>query len=676
MHRNGLIALAICFLTVPDLYSKDIQGKYLQNLKAGIALLDKGDHEGAYSRLRRANDKRFILEDYVHLFMAKVLRESQNAKKALSLIEKNKTLITPSPFLSELLGDIYSDLGRYDEACDSFSDYFKQSRDYRDIKTFSRFSVVFSKSSKPPEFFCPHIIEFLKSNPRSVRSGSPDYLEDMITAYSGKNDLASMYKALASPRNAMNIMRSDILWKGFGPTDLSSMSQIAQRLKDYRLKLKLLKELLALKRDRTARGKIEFQIALVYLNMDDEARSLTYFRRASRDAEGDFTQTQADYYCGRISEFLGDMTKAAFYYRKAKGKRYSDSEEKDFIIKSVSRAGWVNFKSQKYLSALKDYGYLVSRFSIKPSEDGYAYWYGMTLKNLGRLSEARTIFESLFTEYPLSYYAILGALKLKDIFGVDIITPHADPEYIGLMDKYKMRIFDRSLMLIELGMEKFAKGEISKLKIDYNNASEIVLASVIHNLLLDHRKSLALVDFLINQKKGMPSRDLLDLYYPVRYFNLISHLSGRNGVDPFMIFSLLRQESAFDPMAVSPSGAKGLMQVLPSLGLKTAKDLNLGDIEEEDLHFPQYNLKIGIAHFAELYSKFGKNIVLAASAYNSSESKVINWKKKYGFKNTEEFIEDIPYFETRNYAKMMVRNYANYLRIHGGDWREALKGGL
>ena len=145
------------------------------------------------------------------------------------------------------------------------------------------------------------------------------------------------------------------------------------------------------------------------------------------------------------------------------------------------------------------------------------------------------------------------------------------------------------------------------------------------------------------------------LVYPVNYFNEIQNYALSN--DKVLMLALMREESYFDSNATSNAGAKGLMQIMPA----TAKDLVGYDV---DLYNSEMNIKLGNLYYSSIKKQLNNLDVSAVAAYNGGSGAVSVWKKNLNYGDTDEFIEQIPYSETKNYVKKVFRSYWNYLRIY------------
>lgn len=161
-------------------------------------------------------------------------------------------------------------------------------------------------------------------------------------------------------------------------------------------------------------------------------------------------------------------------------------------------------------------------------------------------------------------------------------------------------------------------------------------------------------------------RFLMGLSSPVRYRSLIEAYSEENELDSRLVMALIRQESFFRPGVVSPARANGLMQILYRTGRYVASGQNLR-IKKADLFNPEINIRLGTRYLKTLLNRYDGKIHLALASYNAGEHRVDGWLKSFGDVSDEQFIEMIPFTETRNYVKTILRNYYYYRFYYGFD---------
>jgi hypothetical protein len=153
----------------------------------------------------------------------------------------------------------------------------------------------------------------------------------------------------------------------------------------------------------------------------------------------------------------------------------------------------------------------------------------------------------------------------------------------------------------------------------------------------------------------------LNLIFPEDYLEFIEKYAQKYKVPTELILSIIRQESAFNPMARSPADAFGLMQIL---GAPNFTHSSLPKLKHsEDLYDVETNIQYGAYLLSQLLKRFHGKCALAAAGYNAAESAVQSWVKKNQADDPFEFIENIPYEETRTYVKLVLRNYLFYQRL-------------
>jgi len=139
--------------------------------------------------------------------------------------------------------------------------------------------------------------------------------------------------------------------------------------------------------------------------------------------------------------------------------------------------------------------------------------------------------------------------------------------------------------------------------------------------------------------------------------------AARNQLDPMLVAGLIRQESAFEPKAMSHAGAIGLMQVMPQTALKVARQMRVRYARVR-LTDPGYNLQLGSRYLANLIEFFGTPEP-ALAAYNAGEDHVTDWTTNQNYLETAEFVESIPFTETREYVQIVIRNAQVYRQVYG-----------
>jgi soluble lytic murein transglycosylase len=159
-------------------------------------------------------------------------------------------------------------------------------------------------------------------------------------------------------------------------------------------------------------------------------------------------------------------------------------------------------------------------------------------------------------------------------------------------------------------------------------------------------------------------RPYWEALFPKAYWTDLKKFSTQNALDPYLVASLIRQESEFNPGAVSRANAVGLMQLLPKVGSGVAKQEKLRHFSATQLFTPEVNLQLGTRYFREMVDKFG-SFEYALAAYNAGSNRVDDWLGQGKYRDPQEFVESIPFTETREYVQAILRNANVYRQLYG-----------
>jgi soluble lytic murein transglycosylase len=232
--------------------------------------------------------------------------------------------------------------------------------------------------------------------------------------------------------------------------------------------------------------------------------------------------------------------------------------------------------------------------------------------------------------------------------------------------------FKKTLELMQLDMRKEAAQELWSLqeRLPHTRGAHIGLSKAFFDL-GDYYRSLILVlrnyqPYLDGRTQETPA-DLWVLAYPQGYWDSISTYSKKYGQDPYFIAAIIREESQFQPTALSPAGARGVMQVMPQTGEWVARNVSVPGFDRSRLFEPDMAINVGTWYVSHLMKRFKNDPLLVAAAYNAGPEAVASWLSRNGAAGMERdvFVESIPYMETRGYVKKVLRNYAEYKRIYG-----------
>ena len=156
------------------------------------------------------------------------------------------------------------------------------------------------------------------------------------------------------------------------------------------------------------------------------------------------------------------------------------------------------------------------------------------------------------------------------------------------------------------------------------------------------------------------SQAFWDALSPVTHKQLLYELAGTEKVDPLLLAAIIKGESGFNPVAHSPKGALGLMQLMPATAKQMALELKLNYQDEDDLYTQDVNLRLGTRYFAKLLKAFDGNLVLALAAYNAGPAKVKSWQVLTWGQDQDQVLAQMPLPETQSYVRKVLWHYRLY----------------
>jgi len=321
------------------------------------------------------------------------------------------------------------------------------------------------------------------------------------------------------------------------------------------------------------------------------------------------------------------------------------------------RAGMIAYIQGDRKAAAAEFDSLIARDSNSTEALAAAYWAGRSYTALGDKSRGNARWRSIISKEPLSYYAVLAAKRLD----TTLVASDRSPSNYGRVPAIDTAM-NRIAELRDVGMDVEAGFENDKLFRDaLSNPTRMVATA--HALAGTDQasRSIALGRRAVDEIGRSPEN--YRLYFPVLERETLIASSKENGLDPVLVAALIRQESNFNPLATSPAGARGLMQLMPAVGKTVAESKGIGPWDPELLYEPATNIKLGTAHLSGLARKYPE-VVKVLAAYNAGESRVEKWSSKTGAADPEVFTERIPFVETRDYVRTILRNRAYYQALY------------
>ena len=153
------------------------------------------------------------------------------------------------------------------------------------------------------------------------------------------------------------------------------------------------------------------------------------------------------------------------------------------------------------------------------------------------------------------------------------------------------------------------------------------------------------------------------ILFPEPWWATIKAESAKNNLDPYLVVSLIRQESEFNPSVISYANAYGLMQLLPSTGKAMAREEGISHFQTFQLLDPEMNIRLGTRFLRQMVDKVGGVQEYALAAYNAGDERVVDWQAAGPYSGIDEFVESIPFTQTREYVEAILRNEEMYKAI-------------
>ncbi len=233
-----------------------------------------------------------------------------------------------------------------------------------------------------------------------------------------------------------------------------------------------------------------------------------------------------------------------------------------------------------------------------------------------------------------------------------------------------MRKYQRAQDLIRVGLFELAKWELYDIEGRIRDPKKLRMLISQYQAIESYNRS-SYVGYVVlgkeRTKKGLDgAKDLWEASYPMAYQQNVKIAANDYSVPMNFVWSIIRAESQYKADAKSPTGAQGLMQVMPNTAKQVARLLKENGFHVDQLTDPGTNIRIGTRYLGKLIKKFSGQLPLVAAAYNAGPHRVDGWLMTFGVLETDEFVEHIPFFETREYVKKVVGNYYNYDYIYNG----------
>jgi soluble lytic murein transglycosylase len=420
-------------------------------------------------------------------------------------------------------------------------------------------------------------------------------------------------------------------------------------------------------------GMAAYHLASLEWNEDLAKQAESHLLKALKGNYGKDVAKLSHILLGKIYEAQNNLKSARFQYAKALETATPGAEAIDLDW----RICWTQYQTGNMKEAGRCFMEAHKR-APEGERDGVSlYWAVRSFEKAGAKNEADKARSRLAEGFPETYYgaSVTDGSFMPKAVPAGFAPPADAPLGKPSLDERGALLLDRYNALNDIGDAEGARLEAVGLSgVIGDDHDSLVWLCALYRQANDMPSSIKTASRAAGKISKGSKKDYTDpawrALYPAGYWDAVSRESAKNGLDPFLTLSLIRQESLFDQRAVSSADARGLMQLIPATGKMTHESLSKGKapparFDENSLFDPDTNIRLGTAHFAALTVKYGGNMVRSIAAYNAGAIAVDKWMGRFGEVEDDEFVERIPYLETRGYVKKVLRNAALYRRIYG-----------
>ncbi len=327
---------------------------------------------------------------------------------------------------------------------------------------------------------------------------------------------------------------------------------------------------------------------------------------------------------------------------------------------------------------------LIDKESLKPYDDrdsgniAFAlFWYGSLNLSKGHYEKAFDYWRRLSQEYFSTFYGALGHYMLEQwfnkplVFGAGQGNSFQPENYKETFSKQDQLVLKRIDELLRLGYKSEASCELSQLADNSAHYYDDLVKAMYHYKLGEWLQTVKLYASIPRSFRQTLAQGMERILFPRTFTEKIGAYAQRAGVEKELIYSITRQESVFNPIARSPVGASGLMQLMPATARVEARRLSKAYLQGArlqkssrkriNLFDPETNIILGVHHVSSLFKRY-EHPVYVLTSYNANPTATKKWIDNIQNDHMLNFVERIPYLETRGYVKLVMRNYFYYKR--------------
>ncbi len=417
-----------------------------------------------------------------------------------------------------------------------------------------------------------------------------------------------------------------------------------------------------------------FNLGEVARATDDDEGFLRNVGELRQAAPTSFWLQQALLTAGNFYLLKPDYDKAIDAYRELQ-QRFPNAGRASYAHWKVA---WLSLRQGRTAEAKAGFERQIALYPASAEVPAALYWRGRLAEEDNDAAMARAYYQKLSERFRNFYYGDLARRRLREN------TAEGDPPRYALLDRVPPISAGINILVSEPPVDnlRYQKAQllengalvdfaVRELQAAGNEDKGNWVTAETARLYQDAgRYDGAIQTF----KRAVPNYFAVDLpvlprayweaLFPKPFWPDLKKFSSQNALDPYLVASLIRQESEFNPSAVSRANAVGLMQLLPKVGSAVAKQVKLRHFSTAQLFTPEVNLQLGTRYFREMVDKFGA-FEYALAAYNAGSNRVDDWQEQGKYRDPQEFVESIPFTETREYVQAILRNANVYRQLYG-----------
>ena len=385
---------------------------------------------------------------------------------------------------------------------------------------------------------------------------------------------------------------------------------------------------------------------------------------------------QALYSAGNMYLLKRDYDHAIDYFRET-FQRFPSGTHASY---AHWKAAWLSFRLGRTDDAIKGFEDQIALFPDSNEIPAALYWRARIAEEQKNVGMARAFYQKLGDRFHNYYYAELGRQRIKDLGNgaAEDVVKYAILDHVApLSSTVKVSTSEPPDDDLRVARARLlSNGALADMAVrELQAAAAEEGASWAPPEMARAYQDIGRYDRGIEvMKRTTPNYFAVDIpdlprpyweaLFPKAYWADLRKYSLVNGLDPFLVASLIRQESEFNAGAISRANAVGLMQLLPKTGRSVARQVKLKGYRPPQLYDPSVNLQLGTRYFKDMVDRYNGQFEYALAAYNAGTDRVADWLGDGHYRDPQEFVESIPFTETREYVQAILRNANVYRKLY------------